>query len=75
MQIQTINKLKELTDNRKQLLQNNLTITQKLTDLKEEDVETDYGRDGTESSVSRGRSMTWEYRAGKFAGRMEEKNI
>ena len=39
MQIQTINKLKELTDNRKQLFTEYLTITQKLTDLKEEDVE------------------------------------
>ncbi len=39
MQIQTINKIKELTDNRKQLFTEYLTITQKLTDLKEEDVE------------------------------------
>ena len=60
MQIQTINKLKELTDNRKQLFTEYLTITQKLTDLKEEDVE----------QITAG----MEQRAA-LAGRMEEKNI
>ncbi len=73
MQIQTINKLKELTDNRKQLFTEYLQ-SHRITDLKEEDVEQITAGMEQRAALA-GQIDDLGDRAGKFAGRMEEKSI